>query len=142
MRFVTTDTIGHKVLLGALLAIMGVTLIFSNTPLMAEISYAIEAEEAKNPGIFGSKGVYGLGYGLFTTAFALGGSIGSLMAGFIMADKGWGTFTWAFAVWTAAGAVVVAFWVGGEPVSKSSAQSSQEQADAGTGGGILSPTAQ
>lgn len=115
LRFVTEDTIGHKVLLGTLLALMGVTLIFSNTPLMAEITYAIEAEEAENPGIFGQKGVYGLGYGLFCTAFALGGSIGSLMSGYIMAGAGWATLTWALAVWMASGAVVVALSVGGKP---------------------------
>ena len=115
LRFVTEDTIGHKVLLCALLALLGLTLVFSNTPLMAEITYAIEAEEAKSPGIFGENGVYGLGYGLFCTAFALGGSIGSLMSGYIMAGAGWVTLTWALAILMAAGAVIVAFAVGGRP---------------------------
>lgn len=40
MRFVTEDTLAHKVLLGALLALLGVTLTFANTPLMAEITCA------------------------------------------------------------------------------------------------------
>ncbi|KUI74378.1 putative MFS-type transporter C18.02 [Cytospora mali] len=115
LRFVTVDKTDNKVLLGALLALMGVTLIFSNTPLMAEITYAIEAEEAKSPGVFGKKGVYGLGYGLFCTAFALGGSIGSLMSGYVMAGAGWSTLTWALAVWMAGGVVVVASAVGGKP---------------------------
>ncbi|KUI58446.1 hypothetical protein VP1G_05701 [Cytospora mali] len=115
LRVVTANTTDHKVLLGALLALMGVTLVFSNTPLMAEITYAIEAEEAKSPGIFGKNGVYGLGYGLFCTAFALGGSIGSLMSGYVMAGAGWSTLTWALAVWMAGGAVVVALAVGGKP---------------------------
>ncbi|CAN8106509.1 unnamed protein product [Discula destructiva] len=118
MRFVTDNTIAHKVLLGALLALMGVTLTFSNTPLMAEITYAIEAEEAKSPGAFGTKGVYGLGYGLFCTSFALGGSVGSLMSGYVMAARGWGTLTWALAVWMAGGAVVVGLFAGGAPVVK------------------------
>ena len=72
---------------------MGVALTFSNVPLMAEISFAIEAEEAKNPGIWGEKGVYGIGYGLYTTAFALGGTVGSLAAGYITAGFGWSTMT-------------------------------------------------
>lgn len=112
MRFVTDNTTPHKVLLGALLALMGVTLTFSNTPLMAEITYAIEAEEARRPGVFGAKGVYGLGYGLFCTSFALGGSAGTLMSGYVMAGKGWGTLTWVLAVWMAGGAVVVGLFVG------------------------------
>lgn len=111
----TEDSIGHKVLLGALLALLGFALTLCGTPLMAEITYAIEAEEARSPGIFGEKGVYGLGYGLFCTAFALGGSVGSLMSGFIMAGVGWGTLTWALAVWMFGGAVVVALTVGDKP---------------------------
>ncbi|KKY31468.1 putative mfs transporter [Diaporthe ampelina] len=113
LRFVTDNTIGHKVLLGALLALMGVSLTFANTPLMAEITYAIDAEEAASPGVFGNKGVYGLGYGLFCTSFALGGSVGSLMSGYVMDGAGWGTLTWVLAVWMASGAVVVALGVGG-----------------------------
>lgn len=112
MRFITEDTLAHKVLLGALLALMGVTLTFSNTPLMAEITYSIEAEEKKSPGVFGQKGVYGLGYGLFCTSFAFGGSIGSLMSGYVMAGAGWSTLMWALAVWMAGGAVVVGLAVG------------------------------
>lgn len=112
MRFITDNTLAHKVLLGALLALMGVTLTFSNTPLMAEITYAIEAEEAKRPGVFGQKGVYGLAYGLFCTSYALGGSIGALMSGYVMAGAGWSTLMWALAVWMAGGAVVVGLAAG------------------------------
>jgi len=117
LRFVTDNTTGHKVLLGALLALMGLTLTLSNVPLMAEITFAIEAKEANHPGIFGEKGAYGVGYGLFTTSFALGGTAGSLMAGYVNADAGWSTMTWSLAIWCAAGAVDVALWVGGSPPS-------------------------
>lgn len=117
LRFVTEDTLGHKVLLGALLSLLGVTLVFANTPLMSEISYAIAAEEAKDPEAFGQGSAYGLGYGLFCTSFALGGSIGSLMSGYVMAGRGWNTLTWALAVWTAGGAVVVGLAVGNEPAA-------------------------
>lgn len=116
MRFVSQNTTSHKVLLGALLSLMGVTLSFANTPLMAEITYAIEAKEAKTPGVFGAKGVYGLGYGLFCTSFALGGSIGSLMSGYVMAARGWSTLTWALAVWMSGGAVVIGLFGGARPV--------------------------
>lgn len=132
LRFVTENTIGHKVLLGVLLALIGVTLSFANTPLMAEITYAIEAEEAKTPGVFGTKGVYGLGYGLFCTSFALGGVVGSLMSGYVMAARGWGTLTWALAVWMAGGAVVIGLFAGVRPTTTdqgnedSGAESTQE----------------
>lgn len=98
LRFVTENTIQHKALLAVLLALAGVTLPFSMTPLMAEISYVIEDEEAKNPGIFGVNGVYGLAYGLFNMVFALGGIIGPIWAGYVVKSAGWGTLTWNFAL--------------------------------------------
>lgn len=115
LRFVTRNTIEHKVLLCALLTLLGVTLVtLANTPLMAEITYAIDEREAQQPGVWGEKGVYGIAYGLFTTAYALGGTIGSITAGYIQAGPGWGTTTWYCGVWAAAGAVV-SFWLGARP---------------------------
>lgn len=113
LRFVTLSTIAHKVLLGFLLALLGVSLAFANVPLMADITYVIEEKQAEEPGVFGEKGVYGLGYGLYTMAFALGGVIGPLWAGYVADAAGWGTMTWSFAVWAASGAVVTLVWLGG-----------------------------
>lgn len=118
LRFVTENTIEQKVLLAALLALLGTALAFSNTPLMAEISYAIEAEEAANPGCFGEKGAFGVGYGLFTMAFALGGVVGPLWAGYVVASAGWGTMAWSFAVLAASAAGVGFIWLGGSVRNK------------------------
>ncbi|KAI0532036.1 MFS transporter-like protein [Xylaria digitata] len=115
LRFVTENTIQHKVLLAFLLALAGFTLPFSMTPLMAEISYVIEAKEAENPGIFGEKGVYGLAYGLFNMAFAAGGIVGPIWAGYVIESAGWGTLTWNFGLWSASAAVVVFFWGANKP---------------------------
>ncbi|KAI4860348.1 major facilitator superfamily domain-containing protein [Hypoxylon rubiginosum] len=112
-RFVTENTIQHKILLGFLLAFFGIALAFANVPLMAEITYVIEAKAAEEPGIFGEKGVYGLGYGLFTMAFALGGTIGPLWAGYVVDSAGWGTMTWSFSIWAASGALPICIWLGG-----------------------------
>jgi MFS family permease len=112
LRFVSENTIGHKVLLAVLLAIAGVAMSFSNTPLMAEITYVIVEKAEENPGIFGEKGVYGMGYGLFTMAFAAGGVVGPLWAGYVNVSAGWGTTMWSLAVWDASAAVVVAIWLG------------------------------
>ena len=131
LRFVTENNIRHKVLLGALLALMGVTLTFSNVPLMAEITYAIEAEDRKAPGVWGEKGVYGIGYGLFCMAFALGSTIGSIMAGYIVAGQGWITATWALGIWCAGGAVVVLVWVGGEPPLRSKDKPEENDVEGG-----------
>ncbi|CAK7202579.1 hypothetical protein SEUCBS139899_005303 [Sporothrix eucalyptigena] len=112
LRFIDHNSIHQKVVLGVLLSLLGVALTFSNVPLMAEISFTIEAEEERNPGVWGSKGVYGIGYGLFNTAFALGSAGGSLLAGYIHADFGWATMSWVVAVWAAVGVIGVAVGVG------------------------------
>jgi len=125
LRFVTENTLEQKALLAVILAVLGTALAFSNTPLMAEISYAIEAEEAANPGCFGDKGAFGVGYGLFTMAFALGGVVGPLWAGYVVASAGWGTMTWSFAVLAASAAVVGSIWLGG-PVKKDRAEDEGE----------------
>ncbi|KAI8957864.1 MFS general substrate transporter [Daldinia sp. FL1419] len=117
LRFVTENSIQHKVLLCFLLALLGISLAFANVPLMAEITYVIEAKVAKRPGVFGEKGVYGLGYGLFNMAFSLGGVVGPLWAGYVVESAGWGTLTWSFAIWAASGAVVAYFWLGGKGVT-------------------------
>ncbi|KAI1418428.1 MFS general substrate transporter [Hypoxylon sp. FL1857] len=114
LRFVTESSVQHKILLGFLLALLGIALAFANVPLMAEITYVIEETEAAEPGIFGEKGVYGLGYGLFTMAFALGGVVGPLWGGYVVASAGWGTMTWSFALWAASGAAVIGIWLGGQ----------------------------
>ncbi|GAP84550.1 putative mfs transporter [Rosellinia necatrix] len=115
LRFVTENTIQHKALLAVLLALAGITLPFSMTPLLAEISYVVEAKEAENPGVFGEKGVMGLAYGLFNMAFALGGIVGPIWAGYVIESAGWGTLTWNFALWSASAALVVFFFGANKP---------------------------
>ncbi|KAH8880021.1 MFS general substrate transporter [Thozetella sp. PMI_491] len=137
LRFVTDDSTGHKVLLCALLVLLGFTFTLCNTPLMAEISYAIDEKEAQCPGIWGEKSVYGIGYGLFTTAFALGGTVGSLMAGYLQAGPGWGTMTWALGLWIGAGAVMVGFMVGGKPAKPSAEPDSESTGGAGRDGVVV-----
>lgn len=112
LRFVTNNTINHKVLLCALLTLLGVTLLtLANTPIMAEMTYAIDTKEARRPGMWGEKGIYGVAYGLWTTCFALGGTVGSIMAGYLQAGPGWEKMTSSLAIWCAVGALV-AFGLG------------------------------
>lgn len=112
LRFVDHNNINEKVTLGALLTLLGLVITFSNVPLMAEIGFIIETEEQRNPGVWGAKGVYGIGYGLYTTAFALGSSVGSLMAGYIQQDYSWSAATWALSIWAAVGLVLTLGAVG------------------------------
>ncbi|KAJ4306101.1 hypothetical protein N0V88_000897 [Collariella sp. IMI 366227] len=131
LRFVTSNTLGHKVLMCAMLALLGGTLIsLATTPIMAELTYAIEDREAKQPGVWGKKGVYGIAYGLWTMAFALGGTVGSIMAGYINAGPGWGTTTWSFAIWAVVG-VFVSLGLGSKRRKKPNARDSPVPTDDG-----------
>ena len=116
LRFVDHNTIQQKVVLAVLLALLGCAFSFSNVPLMAEVTYVIDDIAEKHPGIFGEKGIYGLGYGLWTMAFALGGTIGPIWAGEVVATAGWGTMAWSFAIWAASAAVAALIWL--EPKKK------------------------
>ena len=113
LRFVDHNSLGQKVLLCALLALLGVCLTMTMTPLMAEISYVVEAKEKDTPGAFGKKGAYAQAYGLFNTAFAGGTLIGPLWGGFVVAKAGWSTMTWTLGLLAVASAIPAAIWAGG-----------------------------
>jgi MFS family permease len=71
MRLVDHEGIRQKVLLCALLALIGLGVTLSLTPLMAEVSYAVDAQGAKRPaGFFGKNGAFAQAYGLFNMAYA------------------------------------------------------------------------
>ena len=63
LRLVTYNSIRQKVLLCALLALIGLALACVFPPLMAEITYVVEAKEKAYPGRYGSNGAYAQAYG-------------------------------------------------------------------------------
>lgn len=111
MRLVTSNTIGHKVLLCALLAMVGFSLTLVMPPLMAEIQHVVEATEKKQPGLFGEPGATAQAYGLFTLSYAGGIMIGPLWGGFIEAHAGWKTLTWTLGLLCGVTAVLAVSWV-------------------------------
>jgi len=73
LRLVQHNTIQQKVLLCALLALIGLTLTLILTPIMAEIAYAVDAKAKKRPeGFLGRNGAYAQAYSLFNMAWAAG----------------------------------------------------------------------
>lgn len=113
LRFVDHNSTRQVVLLCALLAVLGTALAAVMPPLMAEITYIVEAKEVRSPGIFGAKGAYAQAYGLFVMAFAGGCLVGPIWAGFVDERSGWGTMGWSLALLSFAGAVPVVIWTGG-----------------------------
>jgi len=127
LRFVDSNTIQQKVLLCALLALIGAALTAVMPPLMAEITYIVEAKEVATPGVFGAKGAYAQAYGLFVMAFAAGCLVGPIWSGFIATRSGWDTMTWTLAILSAAGAGPALVWTGGL-VTRDNAKSGEERA--------------
>ncbi|KAF2150252.1 MFS general substrate transporter [Myriangium duriaei CBS 260.36] len=114
LRLITENTIDHKVLFCALLALLGTALTFALTPIMAEITYCVEAMVAKAPkGTFGEKGAMAQAYGLFNMAFAAGSMLGPLLGGLIVEGAGWKVATLVLGILSAVWAVPTWYWTGG-----------------------------
>jgi MFS family permease len=117
LRFVDQNTLNDKVILCALLALVGLFLSLTFPPIMAEISGVVEAKEesmlvAGRAG-FGPGGAYAQAYGLFNMAFAGGCMVGPLLAGFIAEDKGWSTMALVLGILSAITAIPGCLWLGG-----------------------------
>lgn len=113
LRLITHNSLSQIVLLCAVLALLGLSLTLCMPPLMAEVTYVVEAKEKKNPGLFGKQGAYAQAYGLFNTAFATGALVGPLWAGFVEQKAGWGTMAWSLGLLSALSAVPTVIWMGG-----------------------------
>ncbi|KAK9234676.1 major facilitator superfamily domain-containing protein [Lipomyces kononenkoae] len=94
LRFPTENTIGHKVLLFALMALFGLVMALLLPGCMSELSLCVMAIEEKNPGCFGKGGAFGQAFGLFNVAYSLGTFIGPLEAGFVVDSHGFATACW------------------------------------------------
>ncbi|GKZ32627.1 hypothetical protein AbraIFM66950_002152 [Aspergillus brasiliensis] len=113
LRLVTHDSMGQKVLLCALLALVGVCIASLMPPLLVEASYIVQEKEAQDPNIFGKGGAMALAYGILNSAYAAGTIVGPFFAGFIRESAGWKTMTWALALLTGVSGVPILLFLGG-----------------------------
>ncbi|KAF7953110.1 hypothetical protein EAE96_006329 [Botrytis aclada] len=127
LRLVTHNSLKQKVLLCALLALIGVSLTCVMPGLMAEITYIVEAKEKQIPGRFGKNGAYAQAYGLFITAYAAGTMIGPIWAGYVEDSAGWGTMALSLGLFSLTGAVPCLIWTGGL-ITKANAKTAEERA--------------
>ncbi|KAI9643973.1 hypothetical protein NHQ30_007324 [Ciborinia camelliae] len=127
LRLVTHDSLNQKVLLCALLALIGVSLTCVMPGLMAEITYIVEAKEKQIPGRFGKNGAYAQAYGLFITAYAAGTLIGPVWAGYVENYAGWGTMAWSLGLFSLTGAVPCLIFTGGL-ITEANAKTAEERA--------------
>ncbi|PLN83907.1 MFS general substrate transporter [Aspergillus taichungensis] len=112
-RLVTHNSAGQKVLMCALLALLGLCIAVVFPLVMVEVSYVVQEKEDQTPDIFGKGGAMALAYGILNSAFAAGTIVGPFFAGYIRQAAGWSTMAWALSVLSGFTAIPVLFYMGG-----------------------------
>ncbi|KAJ5291057.1 hypothetical protein N7478_000308, partial [Penicillium angulare] len=115
MRFVTTNSIEHIVLLIILLLFLGLAIATIEIAAMTEVAGIIDDYEAAHPGAFGGKSPVAQGYAMFNMAFAGGQLIGPLIAAALRVNAGWGTMTLVLGVICGVVAIPVGLFIGPRP---------------------------
>ncbi|KAL5340271.1 MFS transporter [Aspergillus crustosus] len=113
LRFVDGDSMRDKILLCALLALVGVCLACMLAIILVEASYVVQEKEEEKPDVWGKGGAMALAYGVLNSAFAGGSLAGPFLAGFIREESGWGTMAWVLALVVGVTGVPVLLLLGG-----------------------------
>jgi len=113
LRFVDHNDMQQKVLLAALLALVGGFCVFFEIPLIVEIIRCVEEKMQADPHLYGKNGSFGQAYGLMNFCFAAGIMIGPIWAGFIYEQAGWGTMGLSLGLVSAATAIPTVLFTGG-----------------------------
>ncbi|KAF7173097.1 hypothetical protein CNMCM5623_005343 [Aspergillus felis] len=113
LRFVTNDSIRHKILLCALLTVIGVFISIAMPALYAEVIRFVGEKEHQTPDAFGKGGAVALALGLTNIGFATGSIVGPFFAGFIRVHSGWGTMGWALGLLAGVSSIPVLLFTGG-----------------------------
>ncbi|EFR04881.1 hypothetical protein MGYG_07882 [Nannizzia gypsea CBS 118893] len=82
-----------KVLLGVLLALIGLGVMTVQIITMTEVFQVVYEYEAQSPGIFGGKPPLAQGYALFNMAYASGQFLGPIIGGALQVKTGWAGIT-------------------------------------------------
>lgn len=115
LRLVTQDTLGQKILLCALLVVIGLAMAIAMPAIIAEIGATVADAEKNDPqAIKGS--VIATGWSLVNAAYAAGCLLGPLFAGLIRNAAGWQTMTWCLGLLSAVTGVFLLLclegWIG------------------------------
>ena len=82
----------------SLLGIIGTSLTAVITPLLAEISHAVDAIAHQHPSICGPSGTYAQAYSLFSMTLSASLLVGPLWAGFMLDAAGWNAVGWSLGI--------------------------------------------
>ncbi|KAL4867184.1 major facilitator superfamily domain-containing protein [Aspergillus spectabilis] len=113
LRFVARNSIDQKVLLCALLALIGLSLAACLPPLMLEVSCELNHIEERDPSLFNKGGATAQAYGMLNSAWATGNLVRPYLAGYVKQSAGWGTVAWVLALVAGIAAVPLFLYLGG-----------------------------
>ena len=113
LRLVDQNSLRQKVLLCALLALIGLSLGVCLPPLMLEVSCELSRMEQCDPNLFSKGGATAQAYGMLNAAWATGNLIGPYLAGYVRETAGWSTITWVLGLVAGVAAVPLLLYLGG-----------------------------
>jgi MFS family permease len=113
LRLVDHDSIGQKILLGALLAILGASGKQFEIPMGAEVVKCTEIRVTANPRQYSAHGAFGQANGLLNFFYAVGVTAGPLLSGFICETAGWGTMVLVLGILSAISTIPTFLCTGG-----------------------------
>lgn len=113
MRLVSRAGVVHVVLLSALLTLLGVASTLAGSPLMAEITFAIQHHNREQSGSSKSRNATAQAYALYSLSLAGGLLAGPLWGGVITRVSGWKTLTWTFGLFSGLTIVPTVYFTGG-----------------------------
>jgi MFS family permease len=126
LRFVDHDSIEQKVLLCALLFLVGLLLGTTLSVFSAEVSHVVFEHEEKNPGELGDRGAVAQAESLWWAAYSIGAAFGPLLGGLVQDAAGWKTMTWTLALLSATAVVPIMLFTGGPLFSRGASKNDQD----------------
>jgi MFS family permease len=115
LSFIKQGSDRNRVLFIIFSICLSITMCFANTPISAEVIYAVDDKERENPVLFPPSGAAGLAFGLNVFAWSLGATVGSLLSAFLVDSIGWSGTLYTLCAWCVIGAVVCSLWSGPAP---------------------------
>ncbi|KAF7563074.1 hypothetical protein G7046_g1061 [Stylonectria norvegica] len=101
-----------KLTLWLLMTCAGISLSFVETPIMAEVIYAVKDKQDRYPVLQQNSGGYGLAYGMFMTIFSVGAATASIISPIILQHVGWRALMASLAICCIIGVIPVSIWTG------------------------------
>lgn len=118
LRFVDHNSIEQKVLLCALLFLVGLLLGTTLSVFSAEVSHVVFEFEEKHPGQLGDRGAVAQAESLWWAAYSIGAAFGPLLGGLVQDAAGWKTMTWTLALICATAVVPIMLFTDGPLFSR------------------------